>query len=174
MVELSPLDVLAKSFDKDWRGYNPQQVHEFLSQIAARLEELLRERGELKQQLLRVEQDLAQFKERESALQDALIAAQHSAEHTLEQAREDAQRIIDDGHTLATSLVEDAHARAQKVELVMSELRAKRREARAELRRLAELIGGLVEDDEQLEHETSSSPQVALLRRPTESGESQT
>ncbi|MCP4895762.1 MAG: DivIVA domain-containing protein [bacterium] len=174
MVELSPLDILAKSFDQKWRGYDQQQVHEFLSQVAARLEELLRERGEMKQQLVKVEQDMAQFKERESALQDALIAAQKSAEHTLEGAREDAQRIIDDGHTLANSLVEDAHARARKIELVISDLRSRRREARSELRRLVEMLDGYAADDEQLEKETITTPQVALLHRSQSSNEGQT
>ncbi len=174
MVELSPLDVLAKSFDKGFRGYDPQQVHEYLSQVAARLEELLRERGEVKQQLLRLEQDLAQFKDRESALQDALIAAQHSAELTLDRAREDAQRVIDDGHTLASSLVEDAHSRARKIEIVISDLRSRRRDARSELRRLVEILNGFVADDEQLEQTSTSSPQVTLLHHTQAKTEEQT
>jgi cell division initiation protein len=172
MIELSPLDILAKTFGSSWRGYDPQQVHEFLSQVAARLEELLRERGEFKQQLMRVEQELAAFRDRENALQDALVAAQHSAEHTLEGARAEAQRIIDDGHVLANSLVEDAHERARKIEVVIAELRSKRRETRAELNRLIELLKGLVADDEQLEAATKSSPQVTLMRRTTSSSES--
>jgi cell division initiation protein len=171
MIELSPLDILAKTFGSSWRGYDPQQVHEFLSQVAARLEEMLRERGEFRQQLMRLEQELATFRERESALQDALIAAQHSAEHTLEGAREEAQKIIDDGHVLANSLVEDAHERARKIEIVISDLRSRRREARSELNRLIELLKGLVSDDEQLEVETTSSPQVALLHRSKTSSE---
>ena len=80
MSELTALDILGKQFSRRVRGYAPFEVHEFLSQIASAMESLNRERGELKQQLHRLQQQLAEFKERESALQEALVAAQRSAE----------------------------------------------------------------------------------------------
>ncbi len=168
MAELSALDILGKQFNKKLRGYAPIEVHEFLSQIASAVEGLTRERGELKQRVHRLEQDLADFRERESALQDALVAAQKSAESTIEAARAESQKIIGDGHTLADRLVEEANQRAQNIEAVVAELRTRRREARSELMRQVEILEGIVRDDQKREQEERSTPQLAVLQRRNE------
>ncbi len=164
MAELSALDILGKQFNKKLRGYAPSEVHEFLSQIASAVEGLTRERGELKQRVHRLDQDLAEFRERESALQDALVAAQKTAEATIEAARAESQKIIDDGHTLADRLVDEANKRAQNIETVVAELRTRRREARAELMRQVEILEGFVRDDQKREQEERSTPQLAVLQ----------
>jgi cell division initiation protein len=164
MAELSALDILGKQFNKKLRGYAPVEVHEFLSQIASAVEGLTRERGELKQRVHRLEQDLADFRERESALQEALVAAQKTAEATIAAARADSQRVIDDGHALAERLVDEANQRAQNIELVVAELRTRRRDARSELMRLVEILEGFVRDDQKREKEERATPQLAVLQ----------
>lgn len=165
MAEHSPLDILGKSFERSFRGCSPVQVQEFLAQVAGTMEGLLRERAELKQQAHRLEHELAAFHERERALQDALVSAQRAAERTVEEARGEAQRIVDEGQQLADRLVEDAHSRAHKIEAVISDLRSRRREARADLLRLVELLQGVIHDDQQLERGEQTTPQLALLQR---------
>ena len=165
MAELSALDILGKQFSKRLRGYSAAEVHEFLSQIASAVEGLTRERGELKQRVHRLEQELADFRERESALHEALVAAQRTAESTVKEARTESQKIIDDGHALAERLVEEANQRAQNIESVLSELRTRRREARAELMRMVEVLEGMVRDDQKREQEERATPQLAVLQR---------
>jgi cell division initiation protein len=165
MGELSALDILGKQFNKRLRGYAPIEVHEFLSQIASAVEGLTRERGELKQRVHRLEQDLADYRERESALQDALVAAQRTAETTVETARAEGQKIIEDGHTLAERLVDEANQRAQNIESVVGELRTRRREARSDLQRLVEILEGVIHDDQKREQDERATPQLAVLQR---------
>lgn len=165
MAELTPLDILGVSFTKRLHGYDPQQVHEFLTQVASTVESLVRDRGELKQRVHRLERELASFRERETALQDALVAAQRSAEETLESSRAEGQRIIEEAQALGERLVEEANQRAANIESVISELRSRRREVRGELMRLVELLQGLIHDDQQLEREERSTPQLAVLKR---------
>jgi cell division initiation protein len=169
MSELSPLDILGKKFSVRFRGYPPNEVHEYLTEIAAALEGLMRDRGGLRQQVHRLELELADFREREAALHEALVAAQKTAETTVETAREEGQRIIEDGHGLANRLVEEANDRASTIERVILQLRERRREARSELIRLVELLQGLIEDDRSREQEERTTPQIALLSRSSES-----
>jgi cell division initiation protein len=174
MAELTPLDILGKGFGRSFRGCPPADVQEFLVQIAGAMEGLLRERGDLRLQLHRLEHELTTFREREHALQDALVSAQRAADRTLEEARGEAQRIVDEGQQLADRLVEDAHSRAHNIETVISDLRSRRREARADLIRLVELLQGVIHDDQQLERSEPTSPQLALLQRKrNSSGEGQ-
>ncbi len=169
MAELSALDILGKQFGRRFRGYSAFEVHDFLSQIATAMESLMRERGELRQQLHRLEQELADFRDREAALQEALVAAQRSAENTVESARIEGQKIVDEGHGLAERLIHEANQRVQNIESVGAELRNRRREARAELMRLVEVLEGIVRDDQKREQDERSTPQLAVLQRRTDS-----
>lgn len=165
MDEVTPLDVLGQTFSRRLRGLDPEQVQRFLAQVASTLERLLRERGEMRQRVRSLEQELAAFREREKALQDALIAAQRSAEDTVEEARNDGQRIVAEAQALGERLIQDANERAKTIETVIADLRSRRREVRAELMRLTELLQGLIRDDQQLENEERATPRLALLER---------
>ena len=171
MSELSPLDILGKKFAIKFRGYPANEVHEYLTEIAGAMEGLTRERGELRQQVHRLENELASFRERETALHEALVAAQRTAESTMESARDEGQRIIEDGHGLADRLVEEANDRARKIDGVIQQLRERRRETRSELIRLVEILQGLVEDDRAREKEERTTPQLAVLSRKNEVSE---
>jgi len=165
MDELSPLDILSKSFRKKFKGYDQVEVYQFLTEVAGIVEQLLRDRGELKQEVVRLERSLREYRERESALQDALVAAQKSAEKTVTEAKDQAQKILEEGQVLAGRLVEEAHERARNIEVKISDLRGQRREMRAELMRLVELLQGLVDDDKQRERAEPTTPQLAILQQ---------
>jgi cell division initiation protein len=171
MSELSPLDILGKKFAIKFRGYPANEVHEYLTEIAGAMERLTRERGELRQQVHQLENELASFRERETALHEALVAAQRTAESTMESARDEGQRIIEDGHGLADRLVEEANERARKIDGVIQQLRERRRETRSELIRLVEILQGLIEDDRAREKEERTTPQLAVLSRKNEVSE---
>jgi len=165
MSEFAPMDILGRKFSKRLNGYAPIEVHEYLADLARAVEEMLRERGEMRQRLHALEQELRAFRERETALKEALVAAQRSAETTIEVARAEGQRIVAEGHGLAERLVSEANDRVQNIERVISDLRMRRREIRAELNRMVELIQGLVQDDQRRENEERSTPQLATFQR---------
>ena len=167
MSEFAPMDILGKKFAKKLHGYAELEVHEYLTELARVMEGLLRERGELRQRVHHMEQELSAFRERESALKEALVAAQRSAETTIEVARAEGQRIVGEGHGLAERLVEEANQRALNIESLISDLRNRRREVRSELNRMVELLGGLIRDDQRREREEPSTPQLATFLRPT-------
>lgn len=174
MSDLTPLDVLSTEFSRGLRGYEVHEVRAFLQQVASSLESLHRERGELRQRLHRLEQEMVAFREREQSLQEALVAAQDSAKATVESARRESQRIVEEGQALADRLVNEAHERAQNIEGIIADLRVRRRQARGDLMRLAELIQGLIRDDQQSENEERHTSSIAVLHRKLrETGDSQ-
>jgi cell division initiation protein len=165
MSEFAPMDILGKKFSKKLHGYAELEVHEYLTDLARVVEGLLRERSELKLRVHHMEQELSAFRERETALKEALVAAQRSAETTIEVARAEGQRIVGEGHGLAERLIEEANQRAQNIESVISDLRNRRREVRAELNRIVELLEGIIRDDQRREREEPSTPQLAAFQR---------
>jgi len=170
MSEFAPMDILGKKFTTRLRGYSEMEVHDYLTELARVIEGLLRERGELRQNVHHMEQELTAFRERESALKEALVMAQRSAETTIEVARAEGQRIVDEGHVLSDRLVDEANKRVQNIETVIGDLRNRRREIRAELNRMVELLQGLIDDDRQRESGERSTPQLAAFQRPRQEG----
>jgi len=165
MSEFAPMDILGKKFTKRLHGYSEMEVHDYLTELARVIEILIRERGQLKQHVHHMEQELSAFRERETALKEALVAAQRSAETTIEVARVEGQRIVNEGHGLADRLVDEANERVRNIEKVIGDMRNRRREIRAELNRMVELLQGLIQDDKQRERGERSTPQLASFQR---------
>jgi cell division septum initiation protein DivIVA len=80
-------------------------------------------------------------------------------------AEAEAQRIVTEAEALADRVVDDAARRAENIELVIGQLRGRRRAARSDLKRLVELLQGAVRDDEASEQRDSDAPSVSFLRR---------
>jgi cell division initiation protein len=164
MTRLTPLEIQRATFARKFRGLDPEAVRLFLSEVAEAEEDDARLRGELKAQVARLGQELEEFRSRSGALNEALVAAQKTAEATVAKAELEAQRIVAEAQSLADRVIEEATRRAENIELVISQMRMRRRSARSDLRRLAELLEGLAKDDESDDEREGQSSTVALLR----------
>lgn len=82
MIDLTPLEVRKKKgdFRKALRGYDAQSVDDFLDLVADRLEQLVRENGLLHERTTATESRVAEYRERERALTEALVTAQEMRE----------------------------------------------------------------------------------------------
>jgi cell division initiation protein len=164
MNRLTPLEIQRATFPRRLQGFDPDAVREFLSQLAEQFEDDARLRGELRAQVARLSREVEEYKERADALKEALGAAERTAEATIARAEAEAQRIVSETQTLADRILEEATRRAENIEVVTGQLRGRRRSARADLKRLAELLGGAARDDEAAEQRENEVPSVAVLR----------
>lgn len=145
---LTPLDVRKTEFKKTMRGYDTLGVEDFRSRVADELERMVRERIMLDERLRTVEEQLKEFKLREKAMNDALIAAQQLRAETREQAEREAQMILREAEADAERRLERARRElerldasgqqmAQKHHAYLTSLRALVDRQRAELEALA-------------------------------------
>jgi cell division initiation protein len=165
MSRLTPLEIQRATFARRLRGLDPDAVREFLGEIAEQLEDEARSRGELRAQVARLTQEVEEYRQRADALNEAMVAAQRAAEAIVGKAEAEAQRIVGEAEALADRVVDDAARRAENVEIVIGQLRGRRRAARSDLKRLAELLQGAAHDDETAEQRESEGPSVSFLRR---------
>ena len=95
MIDLTPLEVRQKKgdFRRAMRGYEPALVDDFLDLVAERLEDLVRENRTMHDELVRLREQLTEFKERERALTEALVTAQEMREELRRQAEKDADLV---------------------------------------------------------------------------------
>jgi DivIVA domain-containing protein len=165
MSRLTPLEIQRATFARRLRGLDADAVREFLGELAEQLEDEARNRGELRAQIARLTQEVDEYRRRADAVNEALVAAQRTAEATIARSEAEAQRIIADAESLSERMVDDAARRAENIELVINQLRGRRRAARADLKRLVEVLGGAARDDDAAEQRDSEAPTVSFLRR---------
>jgi len=80
-----------QEFRKVMRGFDPAEWTTSASGAADELERVVRERLALEEKLKQLQEQLATFKEREKAMNDALVAAQQLRAETREQAEREAK-----------------------------------------------------------------------------------
>lgn len=93
---LTPLDIENIRFQKAVRGYNVDEVDDFLDQLGADYEKVYKENIELKEQIDSSKKELEHYKNVEHTLQNTLIMAQTAAEDIKKIAQQKADQIIKD------------------------------------------------------------------------------
>ena len=128
MIDLTPLDVRKKKgdFSRAMRGYDPARVDEFLDLAAERMEELVRENGALAARVEGLTDSLAEYRDRERALNDALVSAQQLREDMREQAQREAELIIREARGEAERLVEEARRQVSSAAEALRRLQGQR------------------------------------------------
>ncbi len=116
IFRLTPLDVRKQEFRKGLRGYDALQVEDFRARVADELERVIREKLSLEERLRAADEALAMFKEREKAMNDALISAQQVRAETREQADREAQLIVREAEADAERLLERARRELERLD----------------------------------------------------------
>ena len=112
---LTPHDVRAQEFQAGFRGYERAPVDEFKQRVAEELERLLRERLQWEERFKNMQEQLRAFRDRERAMNDALIAAQQLRAETKQQADREAEAIIREAKAEAMRGLAQAHHEEQAI-----------------------------------------------------------
>ncbi len=124
---LTPLDVRRYDFGKALRGYDPERVDQFREQVAEELERLMRVNQELEAKAKGFHEQLRAFRERDKALNDALVSAQQLRSEIGEQAEREGQLIIREARAEGERLLDQARADARGLEQELATLERARR-----------------------------------------------
>lgn len=128
MIDLTPLDVRKKKedFKRAVRGYDSDQVDAFLDLVADRFEQLVGEHRSLSERVEALGEQLASYREREKALNEALLAAQELREEARSQAERDAAVRLREAETHAEAILLDADTAIRHSKRRLDDLRARR------------------------------------------------
>jgi DivIVA domain-containing protein len=131
---LTPLDVRRYDFGRALRGYDPTRVDQFRDQVAEEMERLTRINQDLDQKARSFHEQLRAYRERDKALNDALVSAQQLRNDTREQAEREAQLIVREAEAQGERLLETARANVRKLEQELESLERTRRAYLAQMR----------------------------------------
>lgn len=108
-MKLTPMDISNKEFKKGLRGYNIEEVDDFLNDVIENYEELYKENSKLKDKLSRATEQLEHFEKIESTIQNTLLLAQNAAEQAKESSQREAEITVKNANETAQKILDKAH-----------------------------------------------------------------
>lgn len=130
-MKITALEIRKKSFEKNFRGYDKDEVDVFLKELSEEWEKLVAENDELQKKLEQSNREGNKLKEVEASLFRTLKTAEDTgasiieeandaADHIVREAQQNAQAMVNDAQTQSQNLIESAE---QKGKQIMSELK---------------------------------------------------
>ncbi|PWV89392.1 cell division initiation protein [Paenibacillus cellulosilyticus] len=146
-MPLTPLDIHNKEFGRRLRGYDEDEVNEFLDQVIKDYESLIRENKEMQNQLLGLQEKLNHFSNIEETLSKTIIIAQEAADEVKSNAKKEAQLIVKEAEKNADRIINESLSKSRKVALEVEELKKQASIYRARFRTLVEAQLELLSQD---------------------------
>ncbi len=122
-MRITPMDIEQQEFSKSFRGYNEEEVDDFLDKIVKDYEELINENVRLNEEIERMQGKLKEFGEIEETLRSALLNAQKSAEEMKGRVESEAKIIIEKAELEAKALKQQVFQREDLVKNEIDNLR---------------------------------------------------
>lgn len=148
---LTPLDIHNKEFKRSFRGYNEEEVEEFLDRVIKDYEQLYRENMELKENIDRLNSKLEHFQHMESTLHNTLIIAQETAEEVKLNAKKETELLLKEAEIKAQQLVDEAAAKVRRMigeyEEVQKQAQIFRTRMRTMVQAQLDMLSAAEEDD---------------------------
>lgn len=147
-VPLTPIDIHNKEFSQSFRGYDRDEVNEFLDQVMKDYEIVIREKNELDRKLNELEEKLGHFTNIEETLNKSILIAQETAEELTSNAKKEAKLIIKEAEKNADRIVNDALDKSRRIQLETEELKNQGKVFRARLRTLVQAQLDMIENED--------------------------
>lgn len=133
---ITSLDVRRFDFGRAFRGCDPEKVEQFREQVAEELDRLGRVNADLDTKARSFHEQLRAFRERDKALNEALVSAQQLRAETREQAEREAQLLLKEAQAEGDRIIEGAKAEVRRMEAELDALDRSRRTYLAQMRTL--------------------------------------
>jgi cell division initiation protein len=108
-MAITPMDIHNKEFSRSFRGYNDDEVDQFLDEIVEEFEKLYKENLELKDRISMLVDQINQYKTMEATLKETLVTAQKTANDVTASAQKKSDLILKEAEQQAQKIIENAN-----------------------------------------------------------------
>jgi cell division initiation protein len=115
-MEITAKEIEEKKFHDAWRGYDQNEVDDFLDRIAVAIVALERENESLRERVLDLDQKVEAGRESEDMLRKTLAGAQSAAQEAIATAKQRAEEIVADAEERAARAREELRVRVETAE----------------------------------------------------------
>ena len=158
-MPITSLEIKDKTFSTRFRGFDPEEVDEFLDIVVRDYEDLVRSNHDKDLHIKSLEDRLSYFDEMKDSLSQSVLIAQDTAERVkqaasersnniIHQAEQDAQRLLEEAKYKANEILRHATDNAKKVAVETEELKNKSRVFHQRLKSTMERQFAIVESSD--------------------------
>ena len=115
-MAIRPVDIRRKEFKSGFRGYDANQVDDFLDEVADEFERTFSENQRLSEEITSLQERTQQFEELESSIREALVHAQQVARDLRRNAGKEAELIVREAKEQAHRILADSSGRVERVQ----------------------------------------------------------
>ena len=142
----TPVEIRHVRLKRSLFGYRRGPVDRLLTAIADSFEDVWRERADLEDKVEHLDADLLRYRELEALLRTTLVSAEKAAHELRDQAKREAQLILEEAHAEARSVTRGAVAERERLE--------------ATVRRVRALLGAALDATDDARELTAENPKV--------------
>ena len=147
-MALTPIDVQQKTFGTALRGYDLDEVDDFLDDVVTALKDYEQRLRDAQERIGTLEMERTDHGDAEGAIARALVAAQRSADTIVAEAKEEAQRIVAAAESEASEAVAARDAERTSAESEIERIRSLVTDLRARVHGLAGVVGTTLDEVE--------------------------
>lgn len=162
-MRIAPIDIAHKSFNRKVMGLDPDEVANFLRDIADQMEELIRERNALKENSRQKDMNLIEYKERDESLKATLATASRMGDQIRLDAEREAKLIVADASHKAELVMRDGRDQLKRMYQEIADIKKLRMQFEVNLRSLCQAHVQMIEQS----HVSLPDPQINLAHAAT-------
>lgn len=114
-MAITAVDIKDKTFTTKFRGYNVEEVDEFLDILVDDFEELVRKNREQADRIKSLEEKILYFDDMKESLTQSVILAQETAEKVKSSALTESENMLNKANYESTRLVDEAKLKANEI-----------------------------------------------------------
>lgn len=164
-MKITPLEIKKKTFEKQIRGYDKEEVNAFLLSLSHEWENALEKIKALEVQLKKSEQDVNKLREVEASLYKTLKTAEDTGANMIDQAKKTAELHLKETQMNADALLNESKSRARNI-IDDAELNSKQilEGMDIELKELARVYSSLEDHRDNVLNELTNLSTITLQR----------
>jgi cell division initiation protein len=155
-----PSDIATKRFERKMMGFDPDEVLDYLTVLAAQMDALMQERNALREAIKEKELSLLEYKERDQILKATITSASQMAEKMRFDAEREAKLIINDANQKAELITRDAKDSLKKVFTELGDLKRTKLQFEANLRAMVQAHLSLIDQGQQFMPRMALPPEM--------------
>lgn len=115
-MKITPLEIRQKSFERNFRGYDKDEVDAFLTTLSQEWERVVEEHKELRYKLEMAEREVSKLRDVETSLFKTLKTAEDTSSSIIEQSTKKADLNVREAELKAETILNDARAQARELQ----------------------------------------------------------
>ena len=159
-MKIAPIDIAHKTFNRKVMGLDPDEVMDFMRDIADQMEEIIRERNSLKEALRQKEMSIMDYKERDQSLQSTIQTAAKMSDGIRADAEREAKLIIGDANQKSEMILKDSRDQLKRVYQEIADLKRLRMQFEVNLRTICQSHISMIDQS----HMSVPDPQINLAQ----------